>query len=195
MGFALDNKLLIISGALDELHRLYLVDLIMCSRHPEPVVRMSAVRRIQVKSRPRWPGKEARPVRSATPEEAAGDCFPDARTVVIIPGYGMAVAQAQHKIRELHDALVKRGARRENSLSTPLPGQYAEATWNVLLAEAGCSLRTKLIEMEEINGEMAMTDVTLIVGANDIVNPAAMNDPTSPIAGMPILDGTISRER
>jgi NAD(P) transhydrogenase subunit beta len=186
MGFALDNKLLIIAGALDGSSGLIL-SIIMCRAMNRSFsnVLFGGFGQVQAAVA----GKEARPVRSASPEEAAG-ILSDARTVVIIPGYGMAVAQAQHKIRELHDALIKRGVDVKFAIH-PVAGRMP-GHMNVLLAEADVPY-DKLIEMDEINGEMAMTDVTLIVGANDIVNPAAMNDPTSPIAGMPILDAYKSR--
>ncbi len=186
MGFALDNKLLIIAGALDGSSG-FILSIIMCRAMNRSVtnVLFGGFGQLQTTAA----GQEARPVRSASPEEAAA-ILGDARSVVIIPGYGMAVAQAQHKIRELHDLLIKRGVDVKFAIH-PVAGRMP-GHMNVLLAEADVPY-DKLIEMEDINGEMAMTDVTLIVGANDIVNPAAMNDPNSPIAGMPILDAYKSR--
>jgi len=186
MGFALDNKLLIIAGALDGSSG-FILSIIMCRAMNRSFSNVLFGGFGQVVAA--VAGKEARPVRSATPEEAA-EILGDARSVVIIPGYGMAVAQAQHKIRELYDALIKRGVDVKFAIH-PVAGRMP-GHMNVLLAEADVPY-DKLIEMEDINGEMAMTDVTLIVGANDIVNPAALNDPTSPIAGMPILDAYKSR--
>jgi H+-translocating NAD(P) transhydrogenase subunit beta len=186
MGFALDNKLLIIAGALDGSSG-FILSIIMCRAMNRSFtnVLFGGFGQLQAVAA----GQEARPVRSATPEEAAG-ILGDARTVVVIPGYGMAVAQAQHKIRELHDLLVKRGVEVRFAIH-PVAGRMP-GHMNVLLAEADVPY-DKLIEMEDINGDMAMTDVALIVGANDIVNPAAQNDPTSPIAGMPILEAYKAR--
>ncbi len=186
MGFALDNKLLIIAGALDGSSGLIL-SIIMCRAMNRSFtnVLFGAFGQLQASSS----AAEARPVRSASPEEAAS-ILEDARSVVIIPGYGMAVAQAQHKIRELHDILTKRGVEVRFAIH-PVAGRMP-GHMNVLLAEADVPY-DKLIEMEDINADMAMTDVALIVGANDIVNPAAQNDPTSPIAGMPILDAYKAR--
>jgi NAD(P) transhydrogenase subunit beta len=186
MGFALDNKLLIIAGALDGSSGLIL-SIIMCRAMNRSFtnVLFGGFGQLQTSAA----GQEARPVRSASPEEAAA-ILGDARTVVVIPGYGMAVAQAQHKIRELHDILTKRGVEVRFAIH-PVAGRMP-GHMNVLLAEADVPY-DKLVEMEDINSDMAMTDVALIVGANDIVNPAAQNDPGSPIAGMPILDAYKSR--
>jgi H+-translocating NAD(P) transhydrogenase subunit beta len=186
MGFALDNKLLIIAGALDGSSGLIL-SIIMCRAMNRSFsnVLFGGFGQLQAAA----VGKETKPVRSASPEEAAV-ILGDARSVVIIPGYGMAVAQAQHKIRELHDLLTKRGVEVRFAIH-PVAGRMP-GHMNVLLAEADVPY-DKLIEMEDINPDMGMTDVALIVGANDIVNPAAQNDPTSPIAGMPILDAYKAR--
>jgi H+-translocating NAD(P) transhydrogenase subunit beta len=186
MGFALDNKLLIIAGALDGSSGLIL-SIIMCRAMNRSFtnVLFGAFGQLQTTAA----AAEARPVRSASPEEAAS-ILEDARSVVIIPGYGMAVAQAQHKMRELHDVLAKRGVDVRFAIH-PVAGRMP-GHMNVLLAEADVPY-DKLFEMDEINSDLAMTDVALIVGANDIVNPAAKNDPASPIAGMPILDAYKAR--
>ncbi|HTA43807.1 MAG TPA: NAD(P)(+) transhydrogenase (Re/Si-specific) subunit beta [Bryobacteraceae bacterium] len=186
MGFALDNKLLIIAGALDGSSG-FILSIIMCRAMNRSFtnVLFGGFGQVQTSSA----AQEARPVRSASPEEAAS-ILADARNVVIIPGYGMAVAQAQHKIRELYDTLTKRGVDVKFAIH-PVAGRMP-GHMNVLLAEADVPY-DKLIEMEDINPEMGMTDVSLIVGANDIVNPAAEKDPTSPIAGMPILDAYKTR--
>jgi NAD(P) transhydrogenase subunit beta len=186
MGFALDNKLLIIAGALDGSSG-FILSIIMCKAMNRSFanVLFGGFGAVQAVAH----GKETRPVRSATPEEAA-QILETASSVVIVPGYGMAVAQAQHKIRELADALTKKGVDVRFAIH-PVAGRMP-GHMNVLLAEADVSY-DKLIEMDDINPEMSNTDVVLIVGANDIVNPAAENDPTSPIAGMPILDAYKAR--
>jgi NAD(P) transhydrogenase subunit beta len=186
MGFALDNKLLIIAGALDGSSG-FILSVIMCKAMNRSFanVLFGGFGQVQAVAH----GTETRPVHSATAEEAA-QILETASTVVIIPGYGMAVAQAQHKIRELADALTKKGIDVKFAIH-PVAGRMP-GHMNVLLAEADVSY-DKLIEMDDINPEMAMTDVVLVVGANDIVNPAAETDPTSPIAGMPILDAYKAR--
>jgi H+-translocating NAD(P) transhydrogenase subunit beta len=128
--------------------------------------------------------KDVRPVRSATPEEAAA-ILSAANKVVIVPGYGMAVAQAQHKVRELYDALSKRGVDVKFGIH-PVAGRMP-GHMNVLLAEADIPY-DKLLDMEDINGDFPQTDVALVIGANDVTNPAARTDASSPIYGMPILD-------
>ncbi len=126
----------------------------------------------------------ARTVRSASAEEAAG-ILGAASRVAIVPGYGMAVAQAQHKVRELYDALTKRGVDVRFGIH-PVAGRMP-GHMNVLLAEADIPY-DRLIEMDDMNSDLPQTDVALIIGANDVTNPAARSDTSSPIYGMPILD-------
>ncbi|MBP2684979.1 MAG: transhydrogenase, beta subunit [Deltaproteobacteria bacterium] len=127
---------------------------------------------------------EQRAVRSATPEEAAG-ILQAASRVIVVPGYGMAVAQAQHKVRELYDVLMKAGVDVRFAIH-PVAGRMP-GHMNVLLAEANIPY-DRLVEMEEVNSDFAQADVALVIGANDVTNPAARHDRNSPIYGMPILD-------
>jgi NAD(P) transhydrogenase subunit beta len=182
MGFVLDSKLLIIAGALDGSSGLIL-SIIMSKAMNRSFsnVLFGAFGQVQAAA---GAGKEERPVRSATAEEAAA-ILSAANKVVVVPGYGMAVAQAQHKVRELYDALSKRGVEVRFAIH-PVAGRMP-GHMNVLLAEADIPY-DRLIEMDEINGDFPQTDVALVIGANDVTNPAARSDTTSPIYGMPILD-------
>ncbi len=127
---------------------------------------------------------DQRTVRQTTTEDTA-IALAYARSVVIVPGYGLAVAEAQHTVRELATDLEKRGVSVKYAIH-PVAGRMP-GHMNVLLAEANVPY-DQLLEMDQVNGEFPQTDVVLVVGANDVVNPAARDDPTSPIYGMPILD-------
>ncbi len=129
-------------------------------------------------------GGADRPVKSAGPEDIA-IMLAYAQKVIIVPGYGLAVAQAQHTIRELVDLLTAKGIEVDYAIH-PVAGRMP-GHMNVLLAEANVPYE-QLKEMDEINPEFASTDVVMVVGANDVVNPAAKSDPSAPIYGMPILD-------
>jgi NAD(P) transhydrogenase subunit beta len=181
MGFVLNNKLLIIAGALDGSSGLILsVIMSKAMNRSFTNVLFGGFGQDQTVA-----GKqESKPVRSATAEEAAA-ILSAANKVVIVPGYGMAVAQAQHKVRELFDALSKRGVDVRFAIH-PVAGRMP-GHMNVLLAEADIPY-DRLMDMDEINGDFPQTDVGLIIGANDVTNPAARNETTSPIYGMPILD-------
>ena len=182
MGFVLNSKLLIIAGALDGSSGLIL-SIIMSKAMNRSFanVLFGAFGQVQVAAAK---GEEEKAVRSATAEEAAA-ILSAANKVIIVPGYGMAVAQAQHKVRELYDALTKRGVEVRFAIH-PVAGRMP-GHMNVLLAEADIPY-DRLIEMDEINGDFPQTDVALVIGANDVTNPAARTDTTSPIYGMPILD-------
>jgi NAD(P) transhydrogenase subunit beta len=182
MGFVLDNKLLIVAGALDGSSGLIL-SVIMSKAMNRSFTNVLFGAFGQVRAAAAG-GQEAKPVRSATAEEAAG-ILAAANKVVVVPGYGMAVAQAQHKVRELYDALTKRGVEVRFAIH-PVAGRMP-GHMNVLLAESDIPY-DRLIEMDEINGDFPQTDVALVIGANDVTNPAARSDASSPIFGMPILD-------
>jgi NAD(P) transhydrogenase subunit beta len=182
MGFVLDNKLLIVAGALDGASGFILsVNMAKAMNRSFTNVLFGAFGQEQAAA----PGAESgKTVRSATADEAAA-ILAAASRVVIVPGYGMAVAQAQYKVRELYDALTKRGvdvAFGIHPVAGRMPGHM-----NVLLAEADIPY-DKLLDMDEINGDFPQTDVALVIGANDVTNPSARTDPSSPIYGMPILD-------
>jgi H+-translocating NAD(P) transhydrogenase subunit beta len=182
MGFVLNSKLLIVAGSLDGASGFILsVNMSKAMNRSFTNVLFGAFGQVA----PAVAGAvEQRNVRSATPEEAAS-ILSAANKVAIIPGYGMAVAQAQHKVRELYDALTKRGVDVKFGIH-PVAGRMP-GHMNVLLAEADIPY-DKLLDMEEMNGELPQTDVALVIGANDVTNPAARSDASSPIFGMPILD-------
>jgi NAD(P) transhydrogenase subunit beta len=181
MGFALNNKLLIIAGALDGSSG-FILSVIMCKAMNRSFanVLFGAFGQLQVSQTK----AEQRNVRGATPEDAAS-ILEAAQSVIIVPGYGLAVAQAQHKVRELFDALTRRGVDVKFAIH-PVAGRMP-GHMNVLLAEADIPY-DRLFEMDEINSEFAQCDVALIIGANDVTNPAARDDKSSPIYGMPILE-------
>ena len=182
MGFVLNSKLLIIAGALDGSSG-FILSVIMSKAMNRSFtnVLFGGFGQIQTSAAG---GQEARPVKSATAEEAAA-ILSAANKVIIVPGYGMAVAQAQHKVRELFDSLSKRGVDVKFGIH-PVAGRMP-GHMNVLLAEADIPY-DKLLAMDEINGDFPQTDVALVIGANDVTNPAARSEPNSPIYGMPILD-------
>ncbi len=186
MGFVLDNKLLVTAGALDGSSGLIL-SIIMCRAMNRSFtnVLFGAFGQVQAKA----PSVEGKTVKSETPEGAA-QMMEQSSLVVVIPGYGMAVAQAQHRVRELYDQLTKRGVDVRFAIH-PVAGRMP-GHMNVLLAEAEIPY-DKLVEMDDINHDMPQEDVALVIGANDVVNPAARHDPSSPIFGMPIIDADKAR--
>jgi NAD(P) transhydrogenase subunit beta len=129
-------------------------------------------------------GVEERIVKSVSVDDAAIQ-LAYAKSVIVIPGYGMAVAQAQHQVRELAEQIEARGGEVKYAIH-PVAGRMP-GHMNVLLAEANVPY-DKLLEMDEINHEFGRADVALVIGANDVVNPAAKKDQSSPIYGMPILN-------
>ena len=181
MGFVLENKVLITAGALDGSSG-FILSVIMCRAMNRSFtnVLFGAFGQVQ----PGGSAAEAKAVKSGTPQDAA-DLLSNAAKVVIVPGYGMAVSQAQHRVREIYDALTKQGIDVKFAIH-PVAGRMP-GHMNVLLAEAEVPYEA-LVEMDEINRDLPQTDVVLVVGANDVVNPAARHDTKSPIYGMPIID-------
>ncbi len=181
-GFIIQNEVLIVSGALVGSSGIILSQ-IMCKAMNR------SLGNVIFGAFGAGPGKstkkaEGLSVQSTNAEEAALQ-LAYAQSVIVVPGYGLAVAQAQHQVRELMDLLEKRGASVKFAIH-PVAGRMP-GHMNVLLAEANVPY-DKLLDMEEINSEFERTDVVLVIGANDVVNPAARTDPSSPIFGMPILN-------
>jgi H+-translocating NAD(P) transhydrogenase subunit beta len=183
MGFALGNRLLIIAGSLDGASGLIL-SIVMCRAMNRSFTNVLFGAFGQVQTKTAGAADDQRTVHSASAEEAA-QILDSARSVIIAPGYGLAVAQAQHKLRELYDTLTRRGVDVKFAIH-PVAGRMP-GHMNVLLAEADIPY-DRLFEMDDINSEFPQADVALVIGANDVTNPAARTDKSSPIYGMPILD-------
>ncbi|RLS75975.1 MAG: NAD(P)(+) transhydrogenase (Re/Si-specific) subunit beta [Planctomycetota bacterium] len=181
-GFVIDNSVLVIAGSLVGASGLILTA-IMCQAMNRSLVGV-LFGGLGTTSVANADDVYAGKVKSASAEEIAM-VLEGASRVVIVPGYGLAVAQAQHAVRELANALEKRGCTVEYAIH-PVAGRMP-GHMNVLLAEADIPYE-KLREMDDINPTFPETDVAIVIGANDVVNPAARTDPKSPIAGMPILD-------
>ena len=182
MGFVLNSKLLIIAGALDGSSG-FILSVIMSKAMNRSFTNVLFGGFGQIQSAAAGE-REATPVKSATAEEAAS-ILSAASRVAIVPGYGMAVAQAQHTVYEITRYLREKGVNVRFGIH-PVAGRMP-GHMNVLLAEAKVPYDI-VMEMDEINEDFPDTDVAMVIGANDIVNPAAQEDPTSPIAGMPVLE-------
>jgi NAD(P) transhydrogenase subunit beta len=182
-GFALGNSILIICGALDGASG-FLLSILMSKAMNRSFANVLFGAFGGEPAAAATGGGSALPVRSVSAEDAAIQ-LAYAQRVIIVPGYGMAVAQAQHVVRELAELIEKRGGEVKYAIH-PVAGRMP-GHMNVLLAEANVPY-DKLYDMDEINSEFPQTDVALVIGANDVVNPAAREDKSSPIYGMPILD-------
>jgi NAD(P) transhydrogenase subunit beta len=183
-GFALQNNVLIIAGALDGASGFFLSILMSRAMNRSFTnVLFGAFGSVASQAGPA-DQLEGRAVKSVSVDDAAIQ-LAYAASVIIVPGYGMAVAQAQHQVRELAEQIERRGGEVKFAIH-PVAGRMP-GHMNVLLAEANVPY-DKLLEMDEINDEFSRADVALVIGANDVVNPAARKDPTSPIYGMPILN-------
>ncbi len=183
MGFMLDNKIQIITGSLDGSSG-FILSVLMCRAMNRSMtnVLFGAFGKVQDKPAGELEGKK--PVRQVSMEEAA-ELLGTARSVVFVPGYGMAVSQAQHRVREVADVLKGKGVQVRygiHAVAGRMPGHM-----NVLLAEANVPYE-ELYDMDQINSQFPETDVVVVVGANDVVNPAAKRMRGSPIYGMPILE-------
>ncbi|MGW5202841.1 NAD(P)(+) transhydrogenase (Re/Si-specific) subunit beta [Streptomyces spiralis] len=190
MGLVLENNALIIAGALDGASGFLLS--IMMSRAMNRSFRnvlFGAFGQVDTTTPATTGDAQDRPVRSAGPDEAAM-LLQAARDVIIVPGYGLAVAQAQHRLKEVAEILERGGARVRYAIH-PVAGRMP-GHMNVLLAEADVPY-DRIVDMDDINGDFAQADVALVVGANDVTNPAARTREDSPIYGMPVLDVASAR--
>jgi NAD(P) transhydrogenase subunit beta len=181
-GFAIGNNVLIIAGALDGASG-FLLSIIMSKAMNRSFgnILFGAFGSPVAAAKKTAEGLEVRPISA----EDAAMRLGYAQLVIVVPGYGLAVAQAQHQVREMADLIEKMGGEVKYAIH-PVAGRMP-GHMNVLLAEADVPY-DRLYDMDEINEEFARADVALVIGANDVVNPAARNDPASPIYGMPILD-------
>jgi NAD(P) transhydrogenase subunit beta len=181
-GFVLNNPVLIITGSLVGASGIILC-MIMCRAMNRSLLNV-VFGKIDASAAASEDSVYGGKIKSADPEEVAM-ILDDARRVVIVPGYGMAVAQAQHAVRDLYKFLEERGTTVEFAIH-PVAGRMP-GHMNVLLAEADIPY-DRLKEMDQINPEMSQFDVAIVIGANDVVNPDARTNPKSPIAGMPIIN-------
>jgi NAD(P) transhydrogenase subunit beta len=183
-GFALQNNVLIIAGALDGASGFILSILMSRAMNRSFSNVLFGAFGSSAATGAAAESLEGKTVRSISVDDAAVQ-LAYARSVIVIPGYGMAVAHAQHEVRELAEQIEARGGEVKFAIH-PVAGRMP-GHMNVLLAEANVPY-DKLFEMDDVNGEFSRTDVALVIGANDVVNPAARTDPSSPIHGMPILN-------
>ncbi|GAB3178359.1 NAD(P)(+) transhydrogenase (Re/Si-specific) subunit beta [Telluribacter humicola] len=188
-GFVLNNSVLIVTGALVGASGIILTQ-IMCKAMNRSLVSVLLGGFGATSGAAAAAGGGSEMVIKEVGVEEAAMIFDSASSVIVVPGYGMAVAQAQHVVREMMDLLEKKGVNVRFAIH-PVAGRMP-GHMNVLLAESNVPY-DKLIEMEEINDDFGNTDVVLVVGANDVVNPAARTNPASPIFGMPILNADKAR--